>query len=57
MKFAHLADCHLGSWKREELRKLNLESFRKAIDICIERKVDFVLIAGDLFDTAYPRLS
>lgn len=54
MKFAHLADCHLGSWRQPELRALNLESFKKVIDICIEEKVDFVLIAGDLFDSAYP---
>jgi len=54
MKFAHLADCHLGSWRQEELQKLNFQSFQKAVDICIEEKVDFILIAGDLFDSAYP---
>ncbi len=54
MKFAHLADCHLGGWRQPELKQLNLESFRKAIDISIQEKVDFVLIAGDLFDSAYP---
>ena len=54
MKFAHLADCHLGSWRQPELRDLNLESFKKAIDLCIEEKVSFVLIVGDLFDSAYP---
>ncbi|MFH1711425.1 MAG: DNA repair exonuclease [Nanoarchaeota archaeon] len=54
MKFAHLGDCHLGSWRIPSLQQLNLESFRKAIDICISEKVDFVLIAGDLFDSAYP---
>ncbi|MEM4330815.1 MAG: exonuclease SbcCD subunit D [Candidatus Pacearchaeota archaeon] len=54
MKFGHLADCHLGGWRQEELQTLNLQSFRKAIDICIKEKVDFILIAGDLFDSAYP---
>ena len=54
MKFAHLADCHLGSWRQEELQKLNLESFKKAIEISIQEKVEFVLITGDLFDSAYP---
>jgi len=54
MKFAHLADCHLGSWRHPALQQLNLESFRKAIEICIKEKVDFILIAGDLFDSAYP---
>ena len=54
MKFAHLADCHLGGWRQPELQTLNLESFKKAIDTCIERDVDFVLITGDLYDSAYP---
>ncbi len=54
MKFAHFADCHLGGWRQPELRELNLESFRKAVDISISEKVEFVLIAGDLFDSAYP---
>ena len=54
MKFAHLGDCHLGSWRIPALQQLNLDSFRKAIDTCIAEEVDFVLIAGDLFDSAYP---
>ena len=49
-----MADCHLGGWRNTEIQELNLESFRRAIDICIKEKVDFVLIAGDLFDSAYP---
>jgi DNA repair protein SbcD/Mre11 len=54
VKFAHLADCHLGGWRQEELQNLNLSSFRKAIDLSINEKVNFILIAGDLFDSAYP---
>ncbi len=54
MKFAHLADCHLGSWRIQELQDLNMQCFRKAIDICIQEKVSFVLMAGDIFDSAYP---
>jgi DNA repair protein SbcD/Mre11 len=54
VKFAHLADCHLGGWRQEELQNLNLNSFRKAIETSIQEKVDFVLVAGDLFDSAYP---
>ncbi len=54
VKFAHLADCHLGGWRNTAVQDLNLEAFRKAIEICIKEKVDFVLIAGDLFDSAYP---
>ncbi len=54
MKFAHLGDCHLGGWRQPELQALNLESFRYAVQTCIKEKVDFILIAGDLFDSAYP---
>ncbi|MBT3642598.1 DNA repair exonuclease [archaeon] len=54
--FAHMADCHLGCWRQPELQKINFESFRKIVDICIETKVDFILIAGDLFDSAYPSI-
>lgn len=54
VKFAHLADCHLGGWRNTSMQELNLEAFRRAIEICIKEKVDFVLIAGDLFDSAYP---
>lgn len=54
VKFAHLSDCHLGGWRQEELQELNFNSFRKIIETCINEKVDFVLVAGDLFDSAYP---
>ena len=54
VKFAHLADIHLGGWKQQPLQDLNFQSFEMAIDFCIKEKVNFVLIAGDLFDSAYP---
>jgi DNA repair protein SbcD/Mre11 len=54
VRFAHISDVHLGGWKQQLLQDLNFQSFKKSIDICIERKLDFVLIAGDLFDSAYP---
>ncbi len=54
MKFAHLADCHLGGWRQEEMQDLNFKSFQKVVDTCIEEKPDFILISGDLFDSAYP---
>jgi len=54
VRFAHMADVHLGGWKQEPMQNLNFQSFQKAIDICIQEKLDFVLIAGDLFDTAFP---
>ncbi|MBN1645806.1 exonuclease SbcCD subunit D [Candidatus Woesearchaeota archaeon] len=54
MKFAHMADCHIGGWRDENLKKLTIEAFNQAIDMCIPEKVDFVIIAGDLFNTALP---
>ncbi len=54
VKFAHMADVHLGGWKHEPMQNLNFESFKKAIDICLASKIDFMLFAGDLFDSAYP---
>jgi len=53
-RFAHIADAHLGGWKQQPMQDLNSQSFRKAIDICINSKLEFVLIAGDLFDSPYP---
>lgn len=55
-KFAHLSDCHIGAWRDERLRDLNLQAFEKAVDLCIEEKVDFILISGDLFDSNIPDL-
>ncbi len=54
VRFAHISDVHLGGWKQQPLQDLNFQSFQKAINICIEKKLDFILISGDLFDSAYP---
>ncbi len=54
VRFAHISDVHLGGWKQQPLQDLNFKSFKMAIDICIEKKVEFILISGDLFDSAYP---
>ncbi len=56
MKFAHLADSHLGGWRQPELQELNSESFKIAINICIQEKLDFILFSGDLFDSAFPSI-
>src|SRR3989344_4554041 len=56
MKFAHLSDCHLGGWRDKGLRRLGIESFRKAIETALQERAGFILIAGDLFDTALPPL-
>ncbi|MBI4438479.1 exonuclease SbcCD subunit D [Candidatus Woesearchaeota archaeon] len=55
MKFAHLSDCHIGSWQRTtKLADASITAFIMAMDTCISEKVDFILISGDLFDTAIP---
>ncbi len=56
MKFAHLADCHIGSWRDPKLKDTSTLAFIKAVDKCINEKVDFLVIAGDLFNTSFPRL-
>ena len=54
MSFAHLADVHIGAWRDPAMKRLGLEAFEKAVSIILGRKPDFVLIAGDLFNTAMP---
>ncbi len=56
MRFAHLADCHIGSWREPKLRDISTQAFVRAIDLSIEKKVDFILIAGDLFNTSMPAI-
>lgn len=56
MRFAHLADCHIGSWRDQKLRDLSIKAFIKAVDECIRQNVDFILISGDLFNTALPAI-
>lgn len=56
-KFAHITDCHLGSWRNPKLRELNLQAFEKSISISIKEQVDFILITGDFFDVNIPQLA
>jgi len=46
VKFAHISDVHLGGWKQLPMQELNFLSFKKVIDTCISKKVEFVLMAG-----------
>jgi exonuclease SbcD len=56
MKFAHLADTHLGyrQFGLIERERDFYEVFGKVIDKIIEENVDFVIHSGDLFETAKP---
>ncbi len=56
MKFSHLADCHIGSWRDEKLNGLSTDAFVRALDISIREQVDFILIAGDIFNTSLPAI-
>jgi hypothetical protein len=57
VKFSHIADCHIGGWRDPRMKELSIEAFHLAIQKSIESGVDFVLIAGDLFNTAIPDIN
>lgn len=60
--FVHAADLHLDTpfsgveasapYVAEALRDASLHAFRAIIDLAVERRVDFVLFAGDIYDGA-----
>ncbi len=56
IKFAHMSDCHIGSWRDPKMRECGIESFLRATDICIDKNVDFIVISGDLFNTSIPSI-
>ena len=56
MKFLHIADIHIGCWRDRKLKQLSLDAFETVCGIAIEEKVNFTLIAGDLFHTAIPSI-
>jgi DNA repair exonuclease SbcCD nuclease subunit len=61
MKFIHCADVHLDSpleglsryegAPADQIRNATRKAFQKVVDVAIAEKVDFLLIAGDLYDT------
>lgn len=56
MKFAHIADTHLGE-ENFKLKKRKFDfrrAFKKAVGIFIEEDVDFVVHGGDFFDDPEP---
>jgi len=56
-KFAHMSDLHIGAFRQPELRALVLQAFDSAIDRCVQEKVSFVIMAGDIFDSNVPDLA
>jgi len=57
MKFAHIADTHIGAHREPALAQLEAHAFSSAMDKCIENKVDFIIISGDLFHSGIPDLA
>lgn len=56
MKFAHFSDIHLGFQKKEVLQRVEQDVFERALDDCIKRSVDFILICGDMFHVNIPEM-
>lgn len=56
-RFAHLADLHVGAWRERALAEAGLAAVRAAFERCIEEQVDFVVVAGDLFDATLPDMA
>src|SRR5665647_3981881 len=53
-QFAHMADVHLGANRHGKMAELEIGAFERAMDICITRKVDFIVISRDLFHVGVP---
>src|SRR3989338_5419648 len=54
MKFAHIADCHVGGWRDDTMRSLGEKAFSWTVQKCVDEHVDFVVCCGDLLNTALP---
>ena len=54
MRFAHLADVHIGAWRDTRMKQKVIEAFCAAMQRIKDEHLDFVIIAGDLFHTALP---
>jgi DNA repair protein SbcD/Mre11 len=64
VKFIHAADLHIDSPLRgleayegapvDQLRGATRQAFGKLVELAISRAVDFVILAGDLFDGSWP---
>ena len=56
VKFAHFSDMHLGYQKKPSLQEIERTVFEDAMDDCMRRSVDFVLICGDMFHVNIPEM-
>jgi len=64
MKFIHAADLHIDSPLRglnryegapvDRLRGATRKAFEQLVDLAVDERVDFVLLAGDIYDGDWP---
>ena len=62
LRYLHVSDTHVGFSQHAKLNAHGLnvreqdffDAFRRAVDIALERRVDFVLHSGDVFDAVRP---
>jgi len=56
MRFLHLSDTHLGyhQYGLQERVKDFFDVFNEAVDVAIQKKVDFVIHTGDFFHSSRP---
>jgi DNA repair exonuclease SbcCD nuclease subunit len=52
-----MSDIHIGAFRQPVLQNLVLKAFNEAMDICLHRKVDFIVVSGDLFDSNIPDMA
>lgn len=57
-RFMHFGDTHLGRKQPSKISQERVDSSIKALEHCVEKAVkedvDFIVHAGDVFDTVYP---
>ncbi|PSO09109.1 hypothetical protein B9Q04_02195 [Candidatus Marsarchaeota G2 archaeon BE_D] len=54
VKFVHASDIHVGGFAGRALRVKEEEALTAFVNRCIDEKVDFVVLAGDTFDSNIP---
>src|SRR3989344_4893494 len=52
--FAHFSDIHIGSSREPRIRVFATVHLVKETQKIIKRKVDFILLSGDIFNTPMP---
>lgn len=55
MKIAVLSDFHFGYAYNTELEEDSFENAEEAVQRALDSKADLIVIAGDIFDSRYPR--